>query len=381
VTRSPDRSGSRARRAAGPAGAPGPADPPAQVEPSQSALMGPAEIRGIARALGLRPTKMLGQNFVHDAGTVRRIVRAGDVRPGDEVLEVGPGLGSLTLALLEGGARVRAVEIDATLARALAATVTARMPEAADRLRVIHADAMRIRGCEDLGPWAAARREPVAEGVPAGRDGTAAEDPHADPWPPPTRLVANLPYNVAVPVLLSLLERLPSLTDVLIMVQAEVADRLAAGPGSRTYGVPSVKAAWYGTTDRVGTIGRSVFWPSPNVDSALVRLRRSARPRGDEEVRRATFEVVDVAFGQRRKTLRAAMRQWAGSAEVAEELLRAAGVDPGARGETLTIEEFAELGRQTLLRRRRGELPAAVTRGAAAPAATGPRASGEDLDA
>lgn len=285
-------------------------------QPSESGLLGPVEVRAIAAALGIRPTKVLGQNFVHDAGTVRRIVRAGDVGPGDEVVEVGPGLGSLTLALLEAGARVRAVEIDPVLAHALPETVRARMPEAAGRLHVVRADALEIRGEGDLDP----------------------------DWPAPTRLVANLPYNVAVPVLLTMMERLPSLTDVLVMVQAEVADRLAAGPGSRTYGVPSVKAAWYGTAERVGTIGRSVFWPAPNVDSALVRLTRGPRPRGDEALRLATFEVVDVAFGQRRKTLRAAMRSWAGSADAVEHLLRSAGIDPSARGETLGIEEFVRLG-------------------------------------
>lgn len=297
-------------------------------EPSDSGLLGPVEIRAIAEALGIRPTKVLGQNFVHDAGTVRRIVRAGGVQTGDEVVEVGPGLGSLTLALLESGARVRAVEIDPTLARALPETVAARMPEAMDRLHVVLSDALEIAEVDDLGAH----------------------------WPPPTRLVANLPYNVAVLVLLTMLERLPSLTDVLVMVQAEVADRLAAGPGSRTYGVPSVKAAWYGTAERVGTIGRSVFWPAPNVDSALVRLVRREEPLGGEDLRLATFEVVDVAFGQRRKTLRAALRTWAGSAPAAEDLLHAAGIDPSARGETLGVEEFVRLG-SALLDRRAGTRP------------------------
>ncbi len=375
MTRSPQRRDARAPRS-GRGGASGVSEPTAA--PSESGLLGPVEVRSIAGALGIRPTKTLGQNFVHDAGTVRRIVRAGDVRPGDEVLEVGPGLGSLTLALLEAGARVRAVEIDAALARALPVTVAGRMPGAAGRLHVIYADAMRIRGPQDLrlplideGGSGGAARESGA--VPAdgeseggggsrgsgwagleGPDGRTSRD-WAD-WPDPTRLVANLPYNVAVPVLLSLLERLPSLADVLVMVQSEVADRLSAGPGSRTYGVPSVKAAWYGTAERVGTIGRTVFWPAPNVDSALVRLRRAPEPPGDDALRRATFEVVDVAFGQRRKTLRAALRQWAGAAETAEDLLRAAGIDPVRRGETLTVDEFVALGRQTLAARARGEL-------------------------
>ena len=296
--------------------------------PVATGLLGPAEVRAIAQTLGIRPTKTLGQNFVHDAGTVRRIVRAGDVGPGDEVLEVGPGLGSLTLALREAGARVRAVEIDPALALALPHTVEGRMPQAAGRLHVVRADAMEIGGPTDLGV----------------------------DWPPPTKLVANLPYNVAVPVLLTLLERLPSLSDVLVMVQAEVADRLAAAPGSRTYGVPSVKAAWYGDVQRVGTIGRSVFWPVPNVDSALVRLRRSDEPRGGQPLRRAVFEVCDVAFGQRRKTLRAAMRTWAGSADAAEAVLRGAGIDPGARGETLGIDDFVSLAREVLRARAAGEL-------------------------
>ena len=281
-------------------------------------LLGIQDVRGLAEALGIRPTKTLGQNFVHDAGTVRRIVRAAGVREGESVLEVGPGLGSLTLAILEAGASVVAVEIDPALARALPVTVAARMPEAAGRLRVVAADALRIDG-------------PAALGLGEGEV-------------PPTRLVANLPYNVAVPVLLAMLDSFPTLTDVLVMVQAEVADRLAAGPGSRTYGVPSVKAAWYGRATRAGTIGRSVFWPVPGVDSALVRLRRSAEARGDDALRRATFEATDAAFGQRRKTLRAALKDWAGGAAASEALLAEAGIDPARRGETLTIDEFTRLG-------------------------------------
>lgn len=303
---------------------------PEGVTASDSGLLGPIEVRQISEALGIRPTKTLGQNFVHDAGTVRRIVKAGGVEDSDEVIEVGPGLGSLTLALLETGARVRAVEIDPPLARALPETIRARMPEAVDRFAVINRDAMTISADDDFG--------------------------HPD-WPAPTKLVANLPYNVAVPVLLTMLERLPSLTDVLVMVQAEVADRLAAGPGTRIYGVPSVKAAWYGHAERAGTIGRSVFWPVPNVDSALVRLRRTPEPRGDDTLRLATFEVTDVAFGQRRKTLRAAMKNWAGSSEVATALLEAAGVDPGARGETLGIDEFVALGRELVAMRDAGTFP------------------------
>ncbi|MGC5628575.1 16S rRNA (adenine(1518)-N(6)/adenine(1519)-N(6))-dimethyltransferase RsmA [Georgenia sp. Z1344] len=279
-------------------------------EPSDVALLGASDVRALAERLGVRPTKTLGQNFVHDAGTVRRIVRAAGVQPGDRVLEIGPGLGSLTLALLEAGADVVAVEIDPVLAAALPATVAERAPGAADRFEVVLADAMRLAE-PDLLPGAA-----------------------------PTRLVANLPYNVAVPVLLTALEHLPTVTEVLVMVQAEVADRLAAPPGSRTYGVPSAKAAWWTRAERAGTIGRQVFWPVPNVDSALVRLTRRPEPVAGAD-RREVFAVVDAAFAQRRKTLRSALAGWAGSPAAAEEALRAAGVDPSARGETLTIVELA----------------------------------------
>ncbi len=296
--------------------------------PSETGLLGPLEVKAISEALGIRPTKVLGQNFVHDAGTVRKIVAAGGVEEGDEVVEVGPGLGSLTLALLEVGARVRAVEIDPPLAAALPETVRARMSEAADRFHVVTMDATEISGVDDFGV----------------------------DWPAPTKLVANLPYNVAVPVLLNMLEAFPSIQGVVVMVQAEVADRLAAGPGSRTYGVPSVKASWYGSVERAGTIGRSVFWPVPGVDSALVRLTRLEAPRGDDELRRATFEVTDVAFGQRRKTLRAALKNWAGGPEASEALLSAAGIDPTRRGETLSIDEFVELGRAVIEARANGSL-------------------------
>ena len=300
--------------------------------PSETGLLGPLEVKAISEALGIRPTKVLGQNYVHDAGTVRKIVAAGGVEAGDEVVEVGPGLGSLTLALLEVGARVRAVEIDPTLAAALPQTVRARMSEAADRLHVVTMDATEISGIDDFGV----------------------------DWPAPTKLVANLPYNVAVPVLLNMLEAFPSVQGVVVMVQAEVADRLAAGPGSRTYGVPSVKASWYGSVERAGTIGRSVFWPVPGVDSALVRLTRLEAPRGDDALRRATFEVTDVAFGQRRKTLRAALKNWAGGPEASEALLSAAGIDPTRRGETLSIDEFVELGRAVIEARANGTLTAST---------------------
>ncbi len=323
VTRSPSSQRARAARRR--------IDPtlPEGAVPSETGLLGPLEVRAISEALGIRPTKVLGQNFVHDAGTVRRIVAAGDVRAGDEVVEVGPGLGSLTLALLEVGARVRAVEIDPPLASALPETIRSRMGEASGRFHVVTMDATEITGNEDFGV----------------------------DWPPPTKLVANLPYNVAVPVLLNMLDAFPTIEAVVVMVQAEVADRLAADPGSRTYGVPSVKASWYGEVQRAGTIGRTVFWPVPGVDSALVRLTRLPSPRGDEALRRATFEVTDVAFGQRRKTLRAALKNWAGGPEASEALLRSAGIDPTRRGETLSIDEFVALGRAVLDAREGGTLP------------------------
>ncbi|WP_240645907.1 16S rRNA (adenine(1518)-N(6)/adenine(1519)-N(6))-dimethyltransferase RsmA [Georgenia sp. SYP-B2076] len=285
-------------------------------------LLGAAEVRRIAEALGVRPTKTLGQNFVHDAGTVRRIARAAGVGADDVVLEVGPGLGSLTLALLETGARVVAVEIDPPLAAALPATVAGRLPDATGRLAVLRADAMTIAGPGDL---------PVPAGAADAGSAVA-----------PTKLVANLPYNVAVPVLLTLLENLPSLRQVLVMVQSEVADRLAAPPGSRTYGIPSAKAAWYAEASRAGTVSRSVFWPVPNVDSALVRLTRREPP-ATSATREEVFAVVDAAFAQRRKTLRSALATWAGSPAAAETALRAAGVDPSLRGERLDIADFARI--------------------------------------
>jgi 16S rRNA (adenine1518-N6/adenine1519-N6)-dimethyltransferase len=270
-------------------------------------LLGPAAIRGLARELDLRPTKSLGQNFLHDANTIRRIVRTADLRPDDVVLEIGPGLGSLTLGLLPVVERVVAVEIDPRLAALLPRTVAERAPERADRLEVVQADALAVREL---------------------------------PGPPPTALVANLPYNVAVPVLLHLLDLLPSLDRALVLVQAEVAERLAAPPAHPAYGVPSVKAAWYGDVRRAGAVGRNVFWPAPNVDSGLVALIRRPPPPGD---RSATFAVIDAAFATRRKTLRAALARWAGSPDAAEARLRAAGIDPSARGEQLSVTDFARL--------------------------------------
>jgi 16S rRNA (adenine1518-N6/adenine1519-N6)-dimethyltransferase len=272
-------------------------------------LLSPATVRRVAARLGLRPTKTLGQNFVIDPNTVRRIVRVSGVGRDDVVLEVGPGLGSLTLALLPAVASVTAVEIDPVLAQALPLTVAELAPAAAGGLRVVAADALRI-------------------------------DPASLPGPAPTALVANLPYNVAVPVLLHVLERFPTVATALVMVQAEVAQRLAAQPGSRVYGVPSVKARWYAEVSRAGAVGRSVFWPEPRVDSGLVLLRRRPEPEAD---RAATFAVIDAAFAQRRKTLRAALAGWAGGAGAAEQALRAAGVDPGARGEQLDVTDFARI--------------------------------------
>jgi 16S rRNA (adenine1518-N6/adenine1519-N6)-dimethyltransferase len=280
---------------------------PLSSTPPPSGLLGPAAIRELAQRLELRPTKTLGQNFLHDANTIRRIVRTAGVRQDDVVLEVGPGLGSLTLGLLPEATHVTAVEIDPRLARLLPATVAERAPALADRLTVVEADALRVR---DL------------------------------PGPPPTALVANLPYNVAVPVLLHLLELLPSLDRALVLVQAEVAERLAAPPGASAYGVPSVKAAWYGEARRAGSVGRRVFWPEPNVDSGLVALVRRPPPPGD---RAATFAVVDAAFAMRRKSLRAALARWAGSPRAAEARLRAAGIDPATRGEQLSVTDFARL--------------------------------------
>ncbi|MBO3086566.1 16S rRNA (adenine(1518)-N(6)/adenine(1519)-N(6))-dimethyltransferase RsmA [Cellulomonas fengjieae] len=295
--------------------------------PTTTTLLGPAEIRRLAERAGVRPTKQLGQNFVLDGGTVRKIVRQADVGEGDRVVEVGPGLGSLTLGLLEAGADVVAVEIDPTLARLLPDTVVRHVPGL-----TVHA------GADD---------EPVVLRDEAGRDRLTivladALDVHALPGPPPVALVANLPYNVSVPVLLTFLERFDSLERVLVMVQAEVADRLAAPPGSRTYGVPSAKAAWYASARRTATVGRSVFWPAPNVDSALVRFDRREPPVTDAP-REAVFAVVDAAFAQRRKMLRSALSSLAGSADAAVAALEAAGVDPQARGERVDIAEFARI--------------------------------------
>jgi len=271
-------------------------------------LLGPAEIRDLAELLGIQPTKKLGQNFVIDANTVRRIVKSAGVTRGETVVEVGPGLGSLTLGLLEAGASVVAVEIDRRLAQQLPLTVAELAPDA--ELTVITDDALRIT-------------ELPGE---------------------PTVLVANLPYNVSVPVLLHFLEHFPSLQRGLVMVQAEVGERVAAGPGSKVYGSPSIKAAWYGTFTTAGKVSRQVFWPVPNVDSILVRFERHEQP-GTEAERLATFELVDAAFQQRRKMLRQALAVTLGDSTAASARLEAAGIAPTARGEELTVDDFLSVAR------------------------------------
>ena len=269
-------------------------------------LLGPADVRRLAADVGLRPTKQRGQNFVIDANTVRRIVRTAALRPDDVVLEVGPGLGSLTLGLLTQAARVVAVEVDYVLAGALPATLAAYAPELAQRVEVVNADALRLAEV---------------------------------PGPAPTALVANLPYNVSVPVLLHLLDLLPTLQRGLVLVQAEVAARLVAGPGSRTYGVPSVKAAWYAELRPAGAVSRSVFWPAPHVDSALVAWTRREPP-ASSAGRSVVFALIDAAFAQRRKTLRTALAGHAGSPATAEQALVSAGISPQSRGEQLTLRQF-----------------------------------------
>jgi len=272
-------------------------------------LLGPAEIRDLAEMLGVNPTKKLGQNFVIDGNTVRRIVKVAAVQPGETVVEVGPGLGSLTLGILEAGAEVVAVEIDDRLAEQLPLTV--RLMQPAAQLTVIRADALKI-----------------------------AELPGA-----PTRLVANLPYNVSVPVLLHLLEHFPSIRAGVVMVQAEVGERLAAAPGSKIYGSPSVKAAWYGRFRTAGKVSRQVFWPVPNVDSILIAFERRTEELESEELRLATFALVDGAFQQRRKMLRQSLSTVLGDSAQATAVLTAAGIDPTERGEQLTVDDFLTIAR------------------------------------
>ncbi len=277
--------------------------------PSPPRLLGAADVRRLAESCGIRPTKQRGQNFVHDANTVRRIVKASGITADDVVVEIGPGLGSLTLGVLEVAAHVTAVEIDEVLAGQLPQTIAEYAPDQAGSFGLVVADAMKVTEL---------------------------------PGPEPTALVANLPYNVSVPVLLTFFERFASIRTGLVMVQAEVAHRLAAGPGSKTYGIPSVKAAWYADMKLAGSVGRNVFWPMPNVESSLVSWTRH-EPLGDEALRLRTFAVADAAFAQRRKTMRAALSKLAGSGAAAEEALVEAGISPQARGEQLTVEEFARL--------------------------------------
>jgi len=278
-------------------------------ENAAAGLLGAGQIRDLAGRLGVRPTKKWGQNFVIDANTVRRIVRLAGLSPHDVVVEIGPGLGSLTLALLPQVGRVVAVEVDPNLAAALPETVAALAPAYGNRLSIVVADAMTVRSLPD---------------------------------PQPTALVANLPYNISVPVVLGFLEAFPTLRRALVMVQLEVAERLAAPPGSKTYGIPSLKAAWYAQVRLTGTVSRSVFWPAPNVDSGLVTLIMREPPRTLAS-RKEVFACIDAAFAQRRKTLRAALAGWAGSAANAETALHAAGVDPRTRGEQLDIHAFAAI--------------------------------------
>lgn len=276
-------------------------------------LLGPAEVRELAERLGVSPTKKLGQNFVIDPNTVRKIVRLAGVEPGDRVIEVGPGLGSLTLGLLEAGAAVTAIEIDHRLAAELPHTVAAMQPEAAARLSVIRSDAL------DVTP--------------------------SDFADTPAILVANLPYNVSVPILMHLLEIVPSLRAGLVMVQAEVGHRIAASPGSKEYGAPSAKSAWYGDWRLAGTVSRRIFWPVPGVDSVLVGYARRETPLGSDAERSATFDLVNAAFAQRRKMLRQSLQPVLGPLDRAVAAMEAAGVDPAARAEQLGIEDFLAIAR------------------------------------
>ncbi|WP_099331558.1 16S rRNA (adenine(1518)-N(6)/adenine(1519)-N(6))-dimethyltransferase RsmA [Actinomyces minihominis] len=287
-------------------------------QPSSSRLLGPVEIRELAAQHGVTPTKKLGQNFVHDAGTVRRIVSRSGVQPGESVLEVGPGLGSLTLGLLEAGVRVVAVELDGALAEALPGTVLRKDPEWAGRLSVINRDATELQ-VEELPEL-------------------------------PSALVANLPYNVAVPILLTLLRDLPTLRSALVMVQKEVADRLVAKRGSKTYGAPTVKLAWYGRSEHAGTIGPDVFWPRPNIDSGLVRFTAFEVPRGSEELRAATFRLIDAAFEQRRKMIRSSLKPVISNPDDMTAILAQAEVDPQARPESLGVEQFLSIAKVWLNR-------------------------------
>ncbi|WP_418969327.1 16S rRNA (adenine(1518)-N(6)/adenine(1519)-N(6))-dimethyltransferase RsmA [Alloscardovia omnicolens] len=282
---------------------------------AHNGLLGASDIRAIAADAGISPTKKFGQNFVIDPGTVRKIVRTAGVTADSTVIEVGPGLGSLTLGLLETGAQVTAIEIDTPVAERLPHTVAQYMPDAVERLRVVEMDALKAT--------------PENIGITSEK---------------PLTLVANLPYNVATPIILTMLERFTNIASFVVMVQKEVADRLCAGPGNKVYGVPSVKLAWYGTATPAGVIGRNVFWPAPHVDSALVEFHRfnttTHTPLNlrDPELRTTVFDLIDTAFSQRRKTLRAVLKK-----RVASEAFDIAGIDSGRRGETLTIDDFIRL--------------------------------------
>lgn len=272
-------------------------------------LLGGADIRALADALGVVPTKKLGQNFVTDPNTIRKIVAQAKLTGNETVVEIGPGLGSLTLGLLEVAKSVIAVEIDHKMAAAIQDTVSKRAP--GKNFFLVSADALKVTELP---------LEPQA-------------------------LVANLPYNISVPVLLHFLEHFPTIHSGLVLVQAEVAHRLAATPGSKVYGVPSAKLAWYAESNLAGNIGRNIFWPVPNVDSALVYFIKRVTPLGDEALRLDTFQVIDGAFAQRRKTLRQALGNWAGSPALAEEILLRAGIDPTKRGEALTILDFVSIAK------------------------------------
>jgi 16S rRNA (adenine1518-N6/adenine1519-N6)-dimethyltransferase len=277
---------------------------------SETVLLGAAQIRQLAKQLDVTPTKKLGQNFVIDPNTVSRIANEAHLNKDDVVLEVGPGLGSLTLAMLDKVSKVIAIEVDPRLASELPKTVAKFAPNIADRLIVINQDAMQITE------------------LPAA----------------PTKLVANLPYNISVPVVLHLLHQFPTITEVLVMVQLEVAQRMAALPGSKIYGVPSVKIAWYGKCELAGNVGRNVFWPAPNVDSGLVRITKST-DRQDETLRQRLFQIVDGAFGQRRKTLRSSLSNYFGSSSKVDEVLAKAGVDSSLRGEQLDLNQFLAIAK------------------------------------
>lgn len=275
----------------------------------QVELLGGADIRELAAKLDVKPTKKLGQNFVTDPNTIRRIVAAAKLKGSETVVEIGPGLGSLTLGLLEQAEKVIAVEIDQKLAGELEQTIAKRAPGC--DFTLVRGDALRVTE------------------LPA----------------PPQALVANLPYNISVPVLLHFLEQFESLQFGLVLVQAEVAHRLAAQPGNKVYGTPSVKLAWYAEANLAGNIGRNIFWPAPNVDSALVYFEKRETPLGDETLRLKTFDVIDGAFSQRRKTLRQALADWAGSPAQAEEILLRAGINPGKRGEQLNVHDFVKIAK------------------------------------